>query len=238
MSKIYAGSQPAFFQGSDVELNNLEANQAEIEKYSTVHTATRLTKARAKYTELLAILGDGIQSGSKGATLNTNQISSKLFDSIQVLKDVTEVCFANAEEESNLILSQLQIKNSMVKTKIKTWEYANTISQTLPIVSAQLIAKGVNKTIIDELLLNSNSYLEACSTQSKSMNTKTKLTAEQQNELNLLYLEISGWCKIAKAAFRNDPMKEKLFNYTKIIQNFSSTRSKKQTTTDSVMVAA
>ncbi|MCT4646938.1 MAG: hypothetical protein N4A74_18255 [Carboxylicivirga sp.] len=89
-------------------------------------------------------------------------------------------------------------------------------------IKNQLVTKGLPVNVINELIDNANLVMEADAEQEKLKEVSRQVSAEAVGYFNELYEEISGVCKIAANFYMNDPLKKKLFTFSRIVGNMSS----------------
>lgn len=89
----------------------------------------------------------------------------------------------------------------------------------------QITAKGLSDTLIGNIIVYANAFMEANSSQ-ESMKLSTKeITEEVVDEFNAIYDEIIGICKKVSNYYQYDAVKKQQFTFSKVIGNLGSARA-------------
>jgi hypothetical protein len=88
----------------------------------------------------------------------------------------------------------------------------------------EITAKGMNVTLINNIVGYADSFKTANVTQENFKETTKIITKELADSFNVIYNEIIGLCKIVSSYYRNEPLKKEQFNFSKVIDNIGATR--------------
>jgi hypothetical protein len=92
----------------------------------------------------------------------------------------------------------------------------------------EIVAKGLNVTLIDTIIGYATSFKEANVSQETLKESTKEITKEASDVLNSIYDEIIGICKIASNYYQFETLKKEQFTFSNVIERLGT--SKKATT--------
>jgi hypothetical protein len=92
-------------------------------------------------------------------------------------------------------------------------------------LKSEILAKGVNIALIDRIIEYANRLLEAEISQETLKETTKIISAETIQVFNKLYDEVTGICKIASHFYQHDPLKKRLFTFSKLVSNMNGAKN-------------
>lgn len=184
--------------------------------------STRIQNAIDNY------LGLDKKGEQRKATLLLHSIQEPAQKALSFLKTQIEVDFKiNADE----ILQTLGYTSN--------WKTARTDDQEALIqllyafkkgmtdaLKTELTGKGTNPTLIENIIGYAAQLEEANVNQEILKQTSKELTEEAVVELNAIYLQIIGICKIASKYYENQPTLANQFTFIRVVDNMHSEEAK------------
>jgi len=92
-------------------------------------------------------------------------------------------------------------------------------------LKSEILAKGINIALIDRIIEYANRLLEAEISQETLKETTKIISAEAIHVFNKLYDEVTGICKIASHFYQYDPLKKRLFTFSKLVSNMNGAKT-------------
>jgi len=236
MKRIFPGSHMAVNEATKAVITLIRPVISTLSEYNTICTPEMLDEIETTNQQVQSLIGTDWKGELKEANLSIQDVGPKVVEKISDLKMLMDVSYRNDINQKNYIQSILNIKGKLPSSKKEIWDVTNSIAESLPQFKDELVQKGVNTKQIDDLIELAQQYISSIASQTVNKSKSVKLTSDQTDSLNKMYLDVVGLCKVAKVAFKNDPEKQKLFNYTAIIRSFSRPRTKKSDGTTDIPV--
>lgn len=145
------------------------------------------------------------------------------------IKTQLSVDFKNEEAKRNKILSKLGFSGKTVITSLTQSELIAlllTFKRNLtPDLITEITAKGMPAALLQGVADLADPLDKANTAQEKLKGTVKEASDNVITELNALYTEIIGICKIASNHFKKEPVKKEMFTFAKILRNIGETRT-------------
>ncbi len=203
-----------------------------------------LSKARTTwdtaYSAALAARVDAVSATFLGvktrdelfsATSTLSQLIGPAMEQLATIKTQLGVDFKNDEAKRNIIFAKLGFSG---RTKISDLTQSELVALLLafkrnltPELVTDITAKGMPAALLQGVADLAEPLDKANTTQEKLKGTVKEASDNVINELNALYTEIIGICKIASNHFKKEPVKKEMFTFTKILRNIGETRTPK-----------
>jgi len=164
--------------------------------------------------------------------LNANLVTMK--KDLSTLKTHLEVDFKDTTDYV-IILTDLGFpKNGRLSfTQPELVALLTKFKATLtPEYLTKITAKGLKATLPQRIADNAGTIIDTNARQEQLKGTVKEATGKMVSDLNVLYREIIGICKIAARIYKDDPVKKELFTFSKVLANLGDSRpAKKEETT-------
>lgn len=180
-------------------------------------------------------LGLDKKQAQKQATSVVNQIHDESSRNLSFLKKQIEVDFGKTDSKD--ILDSLGIPTNLANINNGDQEALLQVLYSVkkgmtPALKKQIVAKGTNPALIDNLVKAAQQLKDAEINQEILKATTKEVSSDAVFAFNELYSEVIGICKIASSIFHNDPVKKELFTFSKIAGRMSSSKRKEDQTID------
>jgi len=181
----------------------------------------RINNAISKY------LGSTAKIELHETSVAVRKIQTAAQRDISFLKTIIEVDFANDKEKQKLILKKLGYEKLILRNVQKGDQEA--LAQLLQQIKGglnngiltTLTAKGTNPELLNRIIGYADNFIELNTNQEGLKGSTKILSQEGLNELNSIYDEIIGICKIAAKFYQYEPAKGEQFSFTKVVRNMN-----------------
>jgi hypothetical protein len=148
------------------------------------------------------------------------------------VKTQINVDFRNDPVKRNNILTKLGFgKNSSHPSQTVLIAHLTTFKRNLtPELSSEITSAGLPANILTDIVNMAGSVDQANTLQETLKGSAKEGTDHMIGELNALYEEIIGICKIASNYYKNNPAKKEQFTFARILKNLGETQTRKETT--------
>src|SRR3989304_6809525 len=99
------------------------------------------------------------------------------------------------------------------------YQFKTNMSETL---RQEIIAKGLNATLIDNIIGYADTFKQANVTQETFKGSTKEITQEVTDVFNAIYDEIIGICKKASNYYQYEPLKKEQFTFAKALSNLGA----------------
>ena len=186
------------------------------------------TKINAAFPDILGITG---YTELKETTARLYDIKEQLLKDIAELKVQLKVDY-KAEEAINL-LNSIGIGKNQPDYKKKHEALVKSMqlfkSNLSPQIKQNLIDKGISPTLIEKIIVGSDSFLQSEIKQETLKGSARTITETGVNALNALYAEAIGIAKIARNFYNGQPVEQAKFSFEKLLRDQSLSRKTKAT---------
>jgi hypothetical protein len=93
-------------------------------------------------------------------------------------------------------------------------------------IRAELVAKGMNATLIDNIISYADTFQMANVTQESFKESTKEISQSMTDAFNAIYDEISGICKKASSFYQYEPLKKEQFVFKKALVNLVMAKKK------------
>jgi hypothetical protein len=203
---------------------------------------TELSKVRttwtADYASSLITKVDTVTSDLLGKTLKTNLFEStaKLdamvvpaHKDISSLKIQIDADFKKDAVTYKILKDELGFtayyKGVTNKTQKEVIGFLNLFARNIDKHKNAIVAKGTPADLIDRITGYSKIVSEANTVQEQLKTLSKDVTANNIEQLNALYEELSTICKIASDYYKQKPAMKELFTFSKILENLGGAKS-------------
>lgn len=101
-----------------------------------------------------------------------------------------------------------------------------------PEIRTELEEKGMSPATIDDIVTHADQYLEANVKQETFKGDKKVLTDANVQELNAIYVRVSGIAKVARTFYKGQRIGQDKFSFKKIVKNMGISRGKQPSEED------
>jgi hypothetical protein len=203
LSKIRTNWTPAYASGLASRVDTLAAS------YLGVNTRDQLFNATAVLNNLIAPVKNDLAS----------------------IKKQIDVDFKKDAALHSEILAKLGFNNGATVSEMTQSELVAlliTFKRNLtPQILAELTSKGMPAELPNRVVACTDAIDKANVTQETLKSSTREETDTIIKEINSLYEEIIGICKIASDHFKGNPVKKEMFTFSKILRNIGETRQVK-----------
>jgi hypothetical protein len=206
--------------------DNIESLSKARTNWDTAYAASLATRVDAVSATFL-----GVKTRDElfSATSTLSALIEPAREQLATIKTQLDVDFKNEAAKRNMILSKLGFSG---KTPISTSTQSELIALLLtfkrnltPELITEITTKGMPAALLQGVVDLAEPLDKANTTQEKLKGTVKEASDNVVNELNALYTEIIGICKIASNHFKKEPVKKEMFTFTKILRNIGETRT-------------
>lgn len=201
-----------------------------------------LSKARTNwdpaYAAALAARVDAVSATFLGvktrdelfsATSTLTQLIGPAREQLSTIKTQLTVDFKNDESKRNIIFAKLGFSGKISINKATQSELIGmliTFKRNLTSdLIAEITAKGMPASLLQGVADLAEPLDKANTTQEKLKGTVKEASDNVITELNALYTEVIGICKIASNHFKKEPVKKEMFTFAKILRNIGEART-------------
>ena len=103
-----------------------------------------------------------------------------------------------------------------------------------PALRQEITGKGMNPTLIDNILGYSDNYSQANVLQETLKGSTKTITNDVVDTFNAIYSELIAICKIASSYFRYEPIKKEQFSFAKVLTNMGATHASPATQPETI----
>lgn len=166
------------------------------------------------------------------ATRTLNQLIEPAKTDLSTVKKNIEVDFKGNEPALREILNTLGYKNGISVSEMAQSELVLLLltfkRELTPDLLAQITDRGMPAEIPNRIVTYAQQINDANAIQEKLKTSTKDGTDSVIKELNDLYNEIIGICKLASDYYRKDPVKKEMFTFSKILHNIGETQAVKK----------
>ena len=157
------------------------------------------------------------------ATATLNKLITPAKDDLVTVKKTIEVDFVKNKTRCKELLSTLGYTPGLTVTKMTQLQLVAILTvfkrDLTPEIRTEITANGMPEALLDGIITYATDIYNANSVQEKLKTTTKEATGNMITELNDLYTEIIGICKLAADKLKRDPIKKEMFTYSKILRN-------------------
>ena len=187
--------------------------------------ATRVDAVSATY------LGVKTRDELFSATSTLSALIGPAREQLATIKTQLGVDFKNEEAKRNIIFAKLGISDKISINKATQSELIAmliTLKRNLtPDLVTEITSKGMPAALLQGVADLAEPLDKANTTQEKLKGSVKEASDNVITELNALYTEIIGICKIASNYFKKDAVKKEMFTFAKILRNIGDDRTTK-----------
>jgi hypothetical protein len=176
------------------------------------------------------------------ATTVLNQLITPAKDDLETVKLNIKINFVSDKNKQLELQSKLGFNTGVTIGKMTHSELVALLltfkRELTPALLAELTAKGLHADVPNRIIAAAPLINDANSTQEK-----LKISTKEANdtiirEINKLYTEIIGICKLAADHYKRDAVKKEMFTFSKILHNLGETKETKKTKAEKTAKAA
>jgi len=242
-------SEKRFFSGSTVGMliackvisDHLERNISDLSKVRTNWTPAYVADLLLRVGNVAAAcLGVKTRDLLFDATNTLTSLIGPAREMLASLKTQINVDFGDDEVKCVSILSKLGYSTSKKVVKLNQSQLVTqlvTFKRNLTAeLQTEITSKGIPADLLKKIADMADPLDKANVTQEQLKATVKEVTGNLVKDLNALYKEIIGVCKIAANHYKKDSIKKEMFTYSKVLSNQGESRvakEKPETTTAS-----
>lgn len=230
-SHLYPGKAVNFVIGAKVVAGHFADNISEISENRSNWDAAYATDLNVRVDTVAAsYMGVNTRNELFKTTMTLNTSITAIKSDIATLKKNLEVDFKGTPEYNNILTDLGFPKNGPVTfTQSELVAFLTKFKSTLtPEYLTKITAKGLKPALPQRIADNAGQIIDINTSQERLKGTVKDATGKMVSDLNSLYTEIIGICKIASDYYKNDPVKKEMFTFSKVLANLGDTRSSKK----------
>ncbi|UOB18995.1 hypothetical protein [Abyssalbus ytuae] len=186
----------------------------------TTTLAERIDEAIENY------LGLDKRKELREATSKVEAIQSPAMRDLSFIKTQIEVDFGNDAKE---ILKTLGFHNHLQAARQGDQEALIQLLYTFKTgmneeLQTQITQKGTNPALITGIIDYADQLKQANVSQETLKETTKALSEKALKELNDIYEDVAGICKIASNFYRDEPLKKEQFTFSKVVANMNTAK--------------
>jgi hypothetical protein len=161
----------------------------------------------------------------RDATAVLNAIVNPAMFDLALVKTQIEVDFASKATEIKKALGINKKLGENDQEGLIEMLYAFKKGMT-PKLKTDITAKGTNPELIDRIVGYASQLQQANLVQEGQKGTTKEVSQEAVDAFNAVYSEVIGICKIASKVFKDNPLKQELFTFTKVARKMGAAKEK------------
>jgi len=223
-TRIYSFKDVDMLLASRIIATNFRTNLVELEVIRTDWNEDFADKLAEEIdTTIDVCLGVDKRKELKEATDNLTDKQISVKRDLSFLKTQIKV---DHPDQSEKILSRLgysrygdKVKNGDQEALIEMlYVFKKEMNDSL---KAKICSGGINPAIIERVIQFADQMKLVNTLQETLKKTTKQFTGDVVDELNRIYQEVSGICKIAFSYFQMDPLKQEQFSFSGIVRNMN-----------------
>jgi len=229
-SHLYPGKAVNFVIGAKVVAGHFTDNVSELSAERTNWTPAYALEIDKKVDNLAGIyMGTNTRDELFKTTLLLNGSLGSMRKDLISLKTHIDVDFKGTPDYL-IFLSDLGFKKSISSlTQSEFVALLTKCKSTLtPEYITKITAKGMNTALPQRIAANADVVISNNAKQERLKGTVKEATGKMVADLNDLYKEIIGICKLAAVHYKGNPDKKELFTFSKILSNIGDSRPAKK----------
>lgn len=226
-SHSYPGKAVNFVIGAKVVSGHFSANISEVSK-DRLNWNAAYAADLDKRIDTIAATYMGVSTRNElfkvSLTLNTSIATMK--NDLSTLKTNLDVDFKGSPDYVIMLTDLGFPKNGHLSfTQPELVALLTKFKATLtPEYLTKITAKGLNPDLPQRIADNAGLIIETNTRQEQLKGTVKEATGKMLSDLNALYKEIIGICKIAANHYKSDPVKKEMFTFSKVLSNLGDSR--------------
>jgi len=217
---------------SGVVIKNLEFNLGELKTVRTNWTPAYVTEVKNRVdTVATDILGEGNKQLLYESTDKLRLVIDPAIRDISSLKKQIDVDFAKDTSKQKAILKDLGFTDNLLKIQRRSQPaviaFLLLFGRNIVNYKTEILAKGTSPELITRLTGYAKVIKDANELQEHLKSSTKDLTNDAIAELNEVYTEIIGICKIAADHYLGNTVKKEMFTFDTIAKNMGQTKAKK-----------
>ncbi|WP_282038683.1 hypothetical protein [Saccharicrinis aurantiacus] len=172
-------------------------------------------------------LGKQSNAEQKDATMQLVNLQGVVNRDVSFLKTQIEVDFG---ADAPLVLGKLAIPSQLNKVMAKQETIIQFLAQLEQGMTAelkqQIIEKGTNEALVDRIIAYGSQFKQYNLNQEVLKNDTKSISANTMADINEVFTEVMGICKIASRYYQFDPIKKERYTFSKIVSSMGNTKGK------------
>ena len=221
-TRIYKSSDIAMLLAGKVVAKNFLDNNNDLKKVKTTWTLEYVSSVVTNVDTVASnLLGKTMKTQLFESTAKLDALTSPAHKDISSLKVQLDADFKKDAVNYKIMMDELgytaYYKGVTKGSQKEVIGFLNIFARNIGKYRDAITAKGTPAELIDRIL-SYNEIVSQANTVQEQMKTLVKnATAENIDQLNALYEELSSICKIASDYYKQNPEKKELFTFGKII---------------------